>query len=325
MPEGRFHMDGARLAASRPARALAAALLSLALLSACGGSGREAASGAPSRTGTPVATPSGTSSGTSSGTPQDPTTPASAPPPASGTGTAAPRPVRAAVYFLHDGKLSAAPRTVTGPATAAAALRALLAGPNGVERGHDRATAIPSGTALRSLAVRDRVATVDLSGRYDDAPGASADARLAQVVFTATRFPGVERVRFRVDGRPAAGLGPAAGGRPLGRGDFEDLSPAVLVESPLLGDTVTAPLRVHGTANTFEAEFRLRVSDGSGRAVADVRVAATSGSGTRGTFDVTVPYRATGGTGPGTLTAYVLSAEDGHRVVLDTVPLTLAR
>ncbi|WP_405770269.1 GerMN domain-containing protein [Actinacidiphila glaucinigra] len=313
-------MDGARLAASRPARALAAALLSLALLSACGGSGREA-SGAPSRTGTPVATPVATPSGES----PDPTTPASALPPASASATAAPRPVRAAVYFLHEGKLSAAPRTVTGPATAAAALRALLAGPNRVERGHDRATAIPSGTALRSLAVRDRVATVDLSGRYDDTPGASARARLAQVVFTATRFPGVEKVRFRVDGRPAAGLGPAAGGRPLGRGDFEDVSPAVLVESPLLGDTVAAPLRVHGTANTFEAEFRLRVSDGSGRAVADVRVAATSGSGTRGTFDVTVPYRAPGGPGPGTLTAYVLSAEDGHRVVLDTVPLTLAR
>ncbi|WP_018562553.1 MULTISPECIES: Gmad2 immunoglobulin-like domain-containing protein [unclassified Streptomyces] len=315
-------MDGARLAASRPARALAAALLSLALLSACGGTGREP-SGAPSRTGTPVGTPSRTS--------PDPTSPASAPPPvsapasASASATAAPRPVRAAVYFLHEGRLSAAPRTVTGPATAAAALRALLAGPSGVERGQDRVTAIPSGTALRSLAVRDRVATVDLSGRYDDAPGASADARLAQVVFTATRFPGVERVRFRVDGGPAAGLGPAAGGRPLGRGDFEDLSPGVLVESPLLGETVTAPLRVHGTANTFEAEFRLRVSDGSGRTVADVRVAASSGSGTRGTFDVTVPYRAAGVPGPGTLTAYVLSAEDGHRVVLDTVPLTLAQ
>lgn len=311
-------MDGARLAASRPARALAAALLSLTLLSACGGSGREA-SGAPSRTGTPVGTPSRTS--------PDPTGPASALPPASASAseTAAPRPVRAAVYFLHEGRLSAAPRTVTGPATAAAALRALLAGPNGVEHGHDRVTAIPSGTALRSLAVRDRVATVDLSGRYDDTPGASAEARLAQVVFTATRFPGVEKVRFRVNGGPAAGLGPAAGGRPLGRGDFEDLSPGVLVESPLLGETVTAPMRVHGTANTFEAEFRLRVSDGTGRTVADVRVAATSGSGTRGTFDVTVPYRAAGGPGPGTLTAYVLSAEDGHRVVLDTVPLTLAR
>ncbi|MFD8079380.1 GerMN domain-containing protein [Streptomyces sp. NPDC059718] len=316
MPEGRIHMDGARLAASRPARALAAALVSLALLSACGGSGREA-SGAPSRTaasgetGTPPATPGGRS--------PDPTASASA----STSTTATPRPVHAAVYFLHEGKLSAAPRTVTGPATAAAALRALLAGPNGFERGHGRATAIPSGTALRSLAVRDRVATVDLSGRYDDAaPGTPVEARLAQVVFTATAFPGVEKVRFRVDGAPPAGLGTVATGPPVGRADFEELSPAVLVESPLLGDTVTAPLRVHGTADTFEAEFRLRIADGSGRTVADVRVAATSGSGTRGTFDVTVPYRAAGG--PGTLTAYVLSAEDGRRIVLDTVPLTLA-
>ncbi|MFE0627843.1 GerMN domain-containing protein [Streptomyces sp. NPDC058864] len=317
-------MNGARLSAPRPARALAAALLALALLSACGGSGREA-SGTPSRTGTPLASassrsPDPTASASASTSASPPAAPPAAP-------TATPRRVRAAVYFLHDGRLSAAPRTVSGPATAAAALRALLAGPNGAEHGHDRTTAIPSGTALRSLAVRDRVATVDLSGRYDDsaAAGTSVPARLAQVVFTATGFPGVEKVRFRVDGRPpAAALGTAAGGRPLGRADFEDLSPAVLVESPLLGDTVTAPLRVHGTANTFEAEFRLRLSDGSGRTLADVRVAATSGSGTRGTFDVTVPYRAADGRpGPGTLTAYVLSAEDGHRVVVDSVPLTL--
>ncbi|MDX2708872.1 Gmad2 immunoglobulin-like domain-containing protein [Streptomyces sp. PA03-6a] len=313
-------MDAARPAASRPARALAAALVSLALLSACGGSGRDA-SGAPSRTaasggpGTAPATPGGRS--------PDPTGSASSSGSASASTTAAPRRVHAAVYFLHEGKLSAAPRTVTGPATAAAALRALLAGPNGFERGHGRTTAIPSGTALRSLAVRDRVATVDLSGRYDDAaPGAPVQARLAQVVFTATAFPGVEKVRLRVDGGPPAGLGTVATGPPVGRADFEEFSPAVLVESPLLGDTVTAPLRVHGTADTFEAEFRLRISDGAGRTVADVRVAATSGSGTRGTFDVTVPYRAAGG--PGTLTAYVLSAEDGRRVVLDTVPLTLA-
>lgn len=302
-------MDGARLPASRRARALAALLLSVALLSACGGPGREA-SGAPSGTaasGEPATTPATT----------DPTASASA------SATATPREVHAAVYFLHQGKLSAAPRTVTGPATAAAALRALLAGPNGYERRHDRATAIPSGTTLRSLAVRDRVATVDLSGRYDDASGTPVESRLAQVVFTATGFPGVEKVRFRVDGAPPAGLGTAATGRPLARADFEELSPAVLVESPLLGDTVATPLRVHGTANTFEAEFRLRISDGSGREIADVRVSATSGSGTRGTFDVTVPYRAAGG-GPGTLTAYVLSAEDGRRIVVATVPLTLA-
>ncbi|MGW3245277.1 GerMN domain-containing protein [Streptomyces sp. NPDC001070] len=299
---------GAR-ASARRARALAAALLALALVSACGGSGRDA-SAAPSRTASgrttaAATTPAGESSG-----------------PAPST-AAPPRRISTAVYFLHHGKLSPAPRTVSGPATAAAALRALLAGPNGFERGHDRATAIPTGTALRSLAVRDRVATVDLSGRYDDpAGGTSVKARLAQVVFTATRFPGVEKVRFRLDGRPVAVLGGVDTGRPLGRPDFEDLSPAVLVESPLIGDTVGTPLRVHGTANTFEAEFRLRISDGAGHRSADVRVSATSGSGTRGTFDVTVPYRAAG-RGPGTLTAYVLSAEDGRQVVVDTVPLTL--
>ncbi|MFG2952345.1 hypothetical protein ACGF5O_01275 [Streptomyces sp. NPDC048291] len=53
------------------------------------------------------------------------------------------------VYFLHGEQVSPAPRAVIDPATATAAVRALLNGPSCSERdlGH--------------------VATVDLSGRYD--------------------------------------------------------------------------------------------------------------------------------------------------------------
>ncbi|MEV7385949.1 Gmad2 immunoglobulin-like domain-containing protein [Streptomyces sp. NPDC091215] len=110
----------------------------------------------------------------------------------------------------------------------------------------------------------------------------------------------------------------------MGRADFEELAPAVPVESPLIGDTVRTPVRVWGSADTFEAVFRLKVTDATGRTAADVRVTATSGTGTRGAFDVTFPYKPVR-TGPGLLTAYYLSARDGRAVTVDTVPLYLNR
>lgn len=70
--------------------------------------------------------------------------------------------------------------------------------------------------------------------------------------------------------------------------------------------------------------FRLKVTDTTGHTAADVRVKATSGTGTRGTFDVTFPYKAARG-GPGLLTAYYLSPKDGKPVTVDTVPLTVNR
>lgn len=286
------------------------------------------ASGGPPRTSTPPDTGTPASSGAGAHTdtagPRTLTVsfpPVAEPPPAS------PRRVTTAVYFLHGEYVSPASRTVTAPATAAGALRALLAGPTGTESGHGRTTAIPSGTKLRSLAVRDKVATVDLSGRYDDGGGTlSMRARLAQVVYTVTRYPSIEKVRFRLDGKPVRSFGGEGIvlNRPVGRAEFEDVTPAVLVESPLLGSTVRTPVRVWGTANTFEAEFRLKITDVTGRTAADVQVMATSGSGTRGTFDVTFPYKAAR-TGPGVLTAYFYSPENGRPVTVDTVPVTVNR
>ncbi|MFI0538038.1 putative small secreted protein [Streptomyces canus] len=312
----------------------ALALPALAL-AACG---TNTAPGTPADTGHPSGSSAGPGSGGTSGAPVTPVpsatrpstpAPSTAPstPGATGSGGTAARTISTSVYFLHGEKVSPAPRTVTAPATAAAAVRALLAGPTGYEGRHDRTTAVPSGTRLRSLVIRNHVATVDLSGRYDDGGGSlSMRARLAQVVFTATRFPSVHKVAFELDGKPVTsfgGEGIVLNG-PVGRADFEDLSPAVLVESPLIGGTVRSPVRVWGSADTFEAEFRLKVTDTTGRTAADVLVRATSGTGTRGTFDVTFPYKAAR-SGAGLLTAYFVSPADGRRVTVDTVPLTVNR
>ncbi|WP_107416035.1 GerMN domain-containing protein [Streptomyces sp. CdTB01] len=325
-------------------RAAVTAVLTLPLLTvtACGttnGSGAPSLVDQTTRPTTGTATSGGTSGTSAPSTPSTSTAPgttARAPSTSGGTGTVtgagtaagtAVKQIRTSVYFLHGEHVSPAPRTVTAPATATGAVRALLAGPSGYERAHGRTTAIPSGTRLRSIVVRNHVATVDLSGRYDDGGGSlSMRARLAQVVFTATRFSSIHSVRFALDGKPVKYFGGEGIvlNRPVGRADFEDVTPAVLMESPVIGNSVHTPLRVWGSANTFEAVFRLKVTDITGRTCADVRVQATSGTGTRGTFDVTFPYKAAR-TGPGRLTAYYLSAKDGRPVTVDTVPLTVNR
>jgi hypothetical protein len=226
-----------------------------------------------------------------------------------------------------DGEhLSAAHRRVVPPGTAAGAVRALLAGPSTLERSAGRRTAIPTGTVLRGLSVHGKTATVDLSGRFDDGGGSlSLQSRLAQVVFTVTQYPSIQQVSFALESKPVK----VFGGEglildyPVNRADFEQLSPAVLVESPAIGDTVRSSLRVWGTANVFEARFQLRLTDPSGRTVADTPVQATSGTGTRGRFDVTIRYPGTQA-GQGRLMAYYFSPKDGSPVTVARIPVTLA-
>ena len=81
--------------------------------------------------------------------------------------------------------------------------------------------------------------------------------RLAQVVFTLTQFPTVDGVRFKLDGKLIDTLGGEGIiiDEPLDRDDYEDMSPAILVESPTVGATLRSPMRITGTANVFEAVF----------------------------------------------------------------------
>ena len=90
------------------------------------------------------------------------------------------------------------------------------------------------------------------------------------------------------------------------------------MESPLPGERVTTPLRVRGTANTFEATFTLEIRNSSNRTLTRQTVTATSGSGTRGTFAETISFTATG---PIWLVAYEPSAENGRPLHTVRIPL----
>jgi hypothetical protein len=204
-----------------------------------------------------------------------------------------------------------------GGAIEGEAVTALLAGPNDAELGSRPAmfTDIPRGTRLRNLSVAGETATVDLSGEFDDeGRTGSFRARLAQVVFTLTQFPGITSVLVEIDGR---GMGES-----FERTDFAGQLPAIFVDRPAWGSVIPNPLRMSGLANVFEATFHVRILDAGGRSLADGPVMATCGSGCLGTFDVTVPYAATAAA-PATLQVYELSAADGSIINLTEYPVTL--
>jgi germination protein M len=249
-----------------------------------------------------------------------PATSPSTPPPSltpSPPATAEPSPTPAAgdtivvrAYFILAGTrraeglvpvLREVPRT---KAVATAAMNELLTGPTDAERAASPAlsTTVPRGTRLLGITIERGIATVDLSGEYESGGGsASTLARLGQVVYTLTQFPTVDKVSFRVDGRPVTVFGSEGIvlDGPVGRMDnprfgqtmFEDVLPAIFVDRPAWGAALANRAAVTGTGNTFEAHFTYALLNGSGRVLDEGPVMATCGSGCRGTFEFTVNYQ----------------------------------
>ena len=231
------------------------------------------------------------------------------------------------VYLLDGETLAVVRRHVDDTvAVASAAMGQLLAGPEGRETELDFGTEIPDGTALLGLDVDDGVATVDLSSEFESGGGSlSMRMRVAQVVYTLTQFETVDRVAFMIDGSPVEAIGGEGimVSPPVGREDFrDDILPLIFVEEPAPFDEVTSPLRLHGYSNTFEATFIINVVDPSGRIVYEDFTTATAGSGTWGTFDVTVEYDIER-EGVGALIVFEESAKDGSQVNLKEIPLEM--
>jgi germination protein M len=208
-----------------------------------------------------------------------------------------------AVYFVRDGKLGYAQRTIDRtPKIATATLEELLAGPTDAEQEAGLTSDIPPKTTIVSIEVRDGRAIVALSNPLD---------RLGslQVVHTLFQFETVEQVQLGQEEFTSA--------------DTEEALPAILVESPKPGETVASPFTIRGTANTFEATFMVELrADGQGKPLYKDFVTATSGNGTRGTFEQTLDFVADRGR-PGTLVVYESSAEDGSVVNEVEIPVTI--
>lgn len=190
----------------------------------------------------------------------------------------------ARVYFLRDGKVWPVAREV--------------------EESADMSTALVDELVRGPTEEEEEMGLTNEVGENEQAdPSRGA---LAQLVYTQTQFDPSGSIE--IDGRNYT------------RADFEEQTPSVLVESPLPFEEVDAPLRVTGTANTFEATFQYELLDSDGNVVDENFVTATSGSGTRGTFDFTTAAV----DDLATLVVFETSAEDGSRMREVEIPLTQA-
>ena len=170
-----------------------------------------------------------------------------------GTTPSGTEPVALQVWFARGDQIVSEQRThAATPRVATAAMQALLGGPSTAERAAGVTSAIPDGTRLLGISIKDRVATVDLTSEFQSGGGSLAmQMRLAQVVYTLTQFPTVSAVRFSLDGAPVDVF--SSEGivldHPVGRADYEDLlvGTAAKTTAPLAGSWHTlarSPLAV---------------------------------------------------------------------------------
>lgn len=239
---------------------------------------------------------------------------------------------RVLVYFARGEKIGAAARLVPASSDtevlARAAVEELVKGPTPEEREFGLGTLIPERTTVRGVSIDGPVATVNLSPEFESGGGSlSMLLRVAQVVCTLTQFDGVERVAFEIGGVPAKAIGGEGVivDPPVSRADFEDQLPPILVESPAPGETIKSPVTVTGSSNVFEAVHQVALTDPEGEIIAERTVTASAGTGTRGTWSVTIPFGPIERDGLGAVVVWALSPKDGSRYGIVEIPVRMKR
>ena len=223
-------------------------------------------------------------------------------------------------------------------------MTALLAGPSAREQAAQPfiRTLIPDGTKLLGLEVSRGLATVDLSAEFGSfSPDDAWDlgmfelrGRLAQVVYTLTQFGTVDRVNFKLEGKPVKVLfgipSPDEGvadavvlDKPVTRATYRDrYLPLIFVERPAWGAAMPHPARVTGLANVFEGQFSIALLDRHDKVLVDSAVHASCGSGCWGRFDVTLSYNVSRAQW-GTLKVWTISEYSGRPVAVREYPVYL--
>jgi hypothetical protein len=218
------------------------------------------------------------------------------------------------IWLVRGGRLFAAARTRPAEITTGRlALATLAEGPTKAERAAGVSSEIAAGSRF-GLSLSHGVATVDPPSGFYTGGRDAARMRQAQVVFTLTQFPTIRSVFFDTGmTEPAA---------PVSRAAFAGLLPPIVVLAPPVGAHVSSPVVISGTADVYEATVSVRILDADGGEIATRFTNATSGTGTRGTYSVAVPYSAPREQA-GTIEVFEVSARDGTRVNAVRIPVTL--
>jgi hypothetical protein len=227
-------------------------------------------------------------------------------------------------WFTRQGKLFVTQRSV--PATASvgrAALDRLLAGPSAAEYAAGLRSQIPAGTQLLGLRVVAGTATVDLSSSFVSGAGPSTmPLRIAQVVNTLAQFSTVAGVRFEINGQGVTVLGGVPVQDPQTPAMYSGYLPPITVQNPVIGQQVSSPVSVSGTADVFEAVVSVRVLNSAGVQVAGTFGTASCGTGCRGTYSLAVTY-AVPHAEPGTIEVFESSQKNGQPVNVQLIPVVL--
>jgi hypothetical protein len=298
-------------------------IVSVGLLAACGTGG--AGKLGPVPTG-PASAASPVSPAASAGTTQPVGGDQSPPPTPTATSPhSAAGQVSLQAWFTRQGKLFGTQRDV--PATAGvgrAALDQLLAGPSSAESAAGLRSLIPAGTQLLGLTISSGTATVDLSSSFTSAASPSTmPLRIAQVVYTLAQFPAVTGVQFKVDGQGVTVLGGVPVQSPQTTAMYDGYLPAITVQNPVIGEQLSSPVTVSGTADVFEAVVSVRILDSAGNEIARTFSTASCGTGCRGSYSVPVSYSVTRAE-PGTIEVFESSPKNGQAVDVQQIPVTLA-
>ena len=128
-------------------------------------------------------------------------------------------------FFRGDGALKPVMRPLETSPDPAQAIRALIAGPSPEEISAGYSTQIPTGVRLLSFKASNMTAEVNLSRELASYGGGAARVQglLAQIVYTATEFRGIAKVKLLVNGSSDVVLGGEGlvVDKPMGRGDIK--------------------------------------------------------------------------------------------------------
>jgi len=227
-------------------------------------------------------------------------------------------------WFTRQGKLLVTERAI--PATVSvgrAALDSLLAGPSAAEYAAGVRSQIPPGTRLLGLRISAGTATADFTSSFGSAASSSTmPLRIAQVVYTLTQFPSVTGIRFEINGQGVTVIGGVPVQDPQTAAMYNGYLPAIIVRNPVIGEQVTGPVTVSGTADVFEAVVSVRILDSAGGEIARTFTTASCGTGCRGDYSVAVSYTVPQEE-PGIIEVFETSAKDGQPVNVQQIPVTL--
>jgi hypothetical protein len=211
-----------------------------------------------------------------------------------------------------------------GVADIETALAALLDGVSAAESDMGLSSTIPEGTRLLGVEVEDGVAAIDLSGEFESGGGSlSILGRVAQLVYTATRFDGVDAVVFLIEGTRVDVLG----GEgliledPQTREGYRDLLPGILLEEPIWGQAIGGQMSVSGLAMVDSELISYTVIDADGFIVAEGLIPSTPGEWSE--FSAIVEISAGAVAGTGSIVVFE-TAEDGSQRHVLQYPLTIS-